>query len=718
MLLFIIVLAFTGCKNDKKQIIDKINFSKKTNNSNIVAKNITKPNIILITIDTLRVDRLSLYSDKYIKTPNIDKLAKKSIVFNRAFSHNPLTLPSHINILTGTYPLYHGISDNARYKLDDKFLTITELLKSNNYKTSAFIGAFPLDSRFGLDQGFDLYDDNYDSKNNSSFLYIERSAKNVIKPAMDWISKQKTTWFTWIHLFDPHQPYAPPQPYKDKYKNDLYSGEVAYIDAQLGIFFDFLKKNNYLKNSIIIITADHGEALGEKGEKTHGYFAYNNTIHIPLIMYLPGIKSKNISTNVGHIDIFPTICEHIGLTIPKHIQGKSLIPLINGEKWDRESIYFESLAPYLAIGWAPLRGLINDDMKYIDLPLAELYDTRKDSFETKNIIDNTNKKNFKNELKKLLAKHKANIKPSKNNKLDKKTIKKIKTLGYLTGSNYVNKKKIYTKKDDLKILFPIYNKTYSAIAYFQKGDIDKSIKMLYEVIQDKPSFSLAYKNLAIIFEKQNKIEDALIILEKGLKKKPDNFELLYKFSSILSKSGNTKKAITILHKCIKIEDFNPDLYNKLGIAYFKEQNLKQALKYYNKSIELDANNTSFLLNRGLLFLTKDYIEKNGKYLQNAIDDFEKVNIFSPKNIKGFLFKSTALKRNKKIDDAIACLKTGLRINKDNGSLLVEIGIAYLDKGEKELALKFFKKFKTLYFSKMSQRNKEQIQSLINKTQKP
>ncbi|MCJ7526230.1 MAG: sulfatase, partial [Candidatus Aminicenantes bacterium] len=287
-------------------------------------------NVLLITIDTLRYDRVGILDPRHVKTPNLDMLAEKSLVFTRAFSHNPVTLPAHINILTGTTPLFHGVSDNTGFKLDKSFLTLPHYLRRFGYRTAAFVGAFPLDSRFGLDQGFDLYDDFYGTRNEREFFFVERPAEKVIAPAMAWIGKQTQKWFGWIHLFDPHQPYLPPSPFKETYAADPYSGEVAYVDAQLGVLFDFLRKKHLLEKTMVILTADHGEALGEKGEDTHSYFAYNNTIHVPLFIHIPGRKPQTFAKNVCHTDIFPTVCEALNLKIPPKLQGESLLEILAG----------------------------------------------------------------------------------------------------------------------------------------------------------------------------------------------------------------------------------------------------------------------------------------------------------------------------------------------------------------------------------------------------
>jgi len=235
-------------------------------------------NVLLITIDTIRPDRLSCYSRKYLQTPHIETLASKGALFKRAFAHNPTTLPSHDNILLGTPPLYHGVHDNSNFIVAQDFLTLAEYLKSEAYSTGAFVGAFPLDSRFGLTQGFDVYDDSYPSKSSTAFAYTERIAERVVHEALAWMKKQNSPWFSWIHVWDPHAPYMPPEPFKSKFKDEPYSGEVAYVDHELGKLFDYLEKNNLMENTLIILTGDHGESLGDHGELTHGYFAYNSTL--------------------------------------------------------------------------------------------------------------------------------------------------------------------------------------------------------------------------------------------------------------------------------------------------------------------------------------------------------------------------------------------------------------------------------------------------------
>jgi arylsulfatase A-like enzyme len=284
-------------------------------------------NLLLITIDTLRPDRLSCYSPKFLKTPAIDGLAEKGVLFERAFAHNPQTLPSHVNILLGLTPLAHGVSENSKSVVAGEFLTLAELLKARGYATGAFISSFALDSRFGLDQGFDVYDDFYSAKPAPGLAYSERSAGETIKAARQWLSRRKEKWFCWIHLWEPHAPYTPPEPYLSRYAKDPYSGEVAAVDAALGKFFAEAEREGWPGKTFIILTGDHGESLGEHGEMTHTYFAYNSTIWVPLIIEGPGIRPSRVKDYVSHVDLFPTVCELLGLEKNPGLQGESLKPL-------------------------------------------------------------------------------------------------------------------------------------------------------------------------------------------------------------------------------------------------------------------------------------------------------------------------------------------------------------------------------------------------------
>jgi arylsulfatase A-like enzyme/Flp pilus assembly protein TadD len=673
-------------------------------------------NVLLITLDTLRTDRVSIYTDRYVSTPHIDKLARRSFVFKRAFSHNPVTLPAHTNIMTGTTPLYHGIGDNTGFRLEEDFLTIAEYLKERGYQTGAFIGAFPLDSRFGLDQGFDQYDDQYGTHNELEFFFVERRAEAVIKPAIRWLSRQKQKWFAWVHLFDPHQPYFPPPPYDKKYSRDPYSGEVAYMDACLGTLFDFLEKSNLMENTAIVITGDHGEALGEKGEETHSYFAYNNTIHIPLIVYVPGNETRMIEGNVCHADIFPTICDILDFEIPGHIQGETLIPIIEGRGRKDRAIYFESLTPYLNRGWAPLRGFIAGDIKFIDLPIKEVYHIGSDFSENSNIANNVDVKKLKRDLIRLKRDLTGKDALKRSQKIDAEVRSKLKSLGYLSGGS-VPAKKVFGEADDLKVLLPLQNRMLAAIKKYHDKKIPAAIAELREIMKESPGFTLLYRHLATIYKESGQTEEAIATLRSGLQKNPDNINLMSKLGITLAEANRPDEAIELLNICTKKERFNPENYNFLGVAYYKKGDFGSALQYYKKALELDHNYASVFNNLGSLYLVVYIKRKDENAYQLAMQHFNRALEIDPQLFAAYNGRGAAYKFKKKNDAAIADWQKVIEIKSDFVDAYFNIGIAYLESGDKESALKYFLLCQEKFNRWLPPRERERLTRLINEARR-
>ena len=669
-------------------------------------------NVLLITVDTLRFDRVSILDPRFVRTPNLDGLAKKSMIFSQAFAHNPVTLSSHTNILTGTTSLNHGISDNTGFRLDRKFLTIPQYLRDHGYKTAAFIGAFPLDSRFGLDHGFDLYDDYYGTHNEREFFFVERPAEKVIAPAITWIEKQRQKWFSWIHLFDPHQPYLPPEPYKKTYANDLYSGEVAYVDAQLGVLFDFLKKNRLMENTMIILTADHGEALGEKGEETHSYFAYNNTIHVPLFVYIPGRQPGTFAKNVCHVDIFPTICAVLGLTSPPFLQGESLLAVLAANGRKIPEIYFESLTAYLNRDWAPLRGMISGPLKFIDLPIKEVYNLDEDKDEAYNLARSSNIGQLKNSLNRLIKRLKNQQPAVRANKIDPEVQQRLKSLGYIAENQPLQRKKQYTEQDDLKVLLPLQNKLLHGVALFQSGDFPGAEKEIRAVIAASPSFVLAYNHLSFMFNEMGKIPEAIAVLEQGLEKNPGNTRLLVKLGILLSDSGKWQRAIQILELCVQKENFDPENFNFLGVAYYQGGNFKKALENYQQALALDRNNASVYNNIGSLYLSAFLRSQGQQDFVLAEQNFKKALDIDPKLSAACNGLGAAYKKIGRNDDAITYWQKALAIKPDYDFPLINLGIAFLEKGQARQAIDYFQKYKEKFYFKLPEGERLRVDRLI------
>src|SRR5712692_3996819 len=357
--------------------------------SNSASEGTSQPDVFLITIDTLRADHVHCYGYDHVQTPALDGLAKNGIRFSQAFTPSPITNTSHTTILTGLLPSVHGVTDFA-IRLAPTHATWAELLKKNGYHTAAFIGAVILDSKTlapGLDRGFDFYDNFPEHpQTKSRWGRVERRGMNVVQHTENWLNAHRVgPHFVWVHLYDPHDPYEPPPPYSQLYKDHLYDGEIAYADSALANFVTYLKKQGWYDNSLIIVVGDHGEGLGEHHEETHGIFLYDSTIHVPLLVKLPNSREagKEIEAQVRTTDILPTILELLGLPIPETLDGASLTPFFTGSKTTPRTVFGETDYP-LRFEWAPLRSVRKEGFKFIEAPKPELYDLRSDPRELHN----------------------------------------------------------------------------------------------------------------------------------------------------------------------------------------------------------------------------------------------------------------------------------------------------------------------------------------------
>lgn len=671
-----------------------------------------KPNVLLITVDTLRPDRLSCYSDQHVSTPNIDRLAERGTLFTRAFAHTPMTLPSHANIFLGSTPLYHGVHDNSHFIVSDEFLTLAEHLKNHGFSTGAFVGAFPLDSRFGLNQGFDVYDDNYGTMSQQEFSYVERRAEIVVDKSVDWIKNQSRPWFCWIHLFDPHQRYLPPKPFDKQYETNPYNGEVAYVDFALGKLFDFLEENGNFDQTAIILTGDHGESLGEHGEPTHGYFAYNSTLWIPLLISNIGVKPGRAEQNVCHSDIFPTICDVLDIDKPGFLQGISLLNAAKGKKLPGRSIYFESLYANLNRGWAPLAGYIEGPSKYIDSPIPELYDLEKDFCETRNLAQVEVTLELKKKLNQLSARLSLKNAGDRSQHVDRDALKKLESLGYLSSLQTSLSKKKYTPEDDLKTLLPYQIQLQEAIQAYNGGRFEEGIRLLKEIITARKDFDQAYTHLATLYKEQGRIKEALETLNTGLEENPSNTKIISALGILLVEAGRFDSAIDMLKKGLALIDYDPDLWIYLGVAYWNKTDFDLAEKAYERALVLDSNSPIVFNNLGSLFLSRALLSKRTADIQAAIRHFKKAIELDPNYASAYNGLGTAYGKAGEGDAAISCWEKAVELKPDFGFPLYNLGMAFLGKGQKDQALVHLEEYKKYHYQRLSIQEREKLDELI------
>ena len=561
--------------------------------------------IILITIDTLRADSLGFAGNTRVKTPFLDRIASEGIVFSNAHAHNVVTLPSHTNILTGLYPYQHGVRDNAGFKLDRKHETVATMLRRNGYTTGAFIGAFPLDSRYGLNQGFDVYDDNYGKGAATlDFLIQERPAPAVLDAATRWWkSNEGKKRFLCVHVYDPHAPYRPPEPFATQYASDPYLGEIAAVDDALGKAIPPLLS----RNPLLIITADHGEARGDHGERTHGLFAYEPTLKVPLVVWQQGLKHRVVNEYVRHIDIVPTILDAVAIRKPPALLGLSLITG-HGPR----DTYFESLSASINRGWAPLTGVIHRGEKYIDLPIPELYDLRRDPREANNLRDE--RRRDVGEARRTLVAFRAEA-PTLDRKLSAEEAAQLRSLGYVSGAGAA--KKVYTAADDPKNLVAIDDKMHQVIEAYEHGELAKALTLARDVVATRPDMAAGHELLAFVLQQNEQVGEAIANLRQAIRTGVETQSPRVQLGLLLTESGKVDEAVKVLAPLARGND--PDVLNAYGIALADQGKLDEATQQFQRVLQSDSNNAPALQNLGVVTLRRDDVQLAQQYLARALE---------------------------------------------------------------------------------------------------
>ncbi len=572
-------------------------------------------NVLLVTIDTLRADALGSYGGR-ATTPNLDRLAARGARFDFAHAHAVVTLGSHASILSGRYPYEHGVRDNTGYRFPQTLPTVPTLLKASGFATGAFVGGFPLDHRFGLNVGFDVYDDNLAPALGAEAGERERRADAVVASALGWIGQQQGKWFSWVHVYDPHAAYAAPPEWAAKFPSDPYLAEVSWTDFALGALFDRLAA--LPRSTLVIVTADHGESLGEHGELTHSLFAYEATLHVPLIIAELGgaqtstPKGVTVTSPVRHIDILPTILDAAAAPAVTDASGSSLRGLIgSGSGADRPS-YFEAMTANIARGWAPLRGVLVGREKFIDLPIAELYDLQQDPKELRNVLSTKVERSsvLSNTLKSF------NVAPPGRPQVETAdTVEALRSLGYIGGA-VAKVRERYTEADDPKKLIELEQTMTSAMTAFREGKTADAISMYQSVIAKRADMEDAYRKLALAYWRTGRPADAIATLEAALRAGVTQSEVKIKLGEYLAQSGQPAKAIQLLSS-FAADD--PDALIALGNAYQMSGRSAEAIKTFQHLIVVDPKNGVGYQNIGITKLqARDFVAAE-RYLRQALE---------------------------------------------------------------------------------------------------
>ena len=550
-------------------------------------------NVLLVTIDTLRQDRVGAYDHRSALTPTIDRLAAGGVRFAHAYTTAPLTLPAHASILTGLLPRRHGIHNNTSFRLDDRAPTLATELARAGYRTGAFVGAFVLDARFGLNRGFAEYDDHLPHGDRASFHYAERRAAEVVRLAGDWILQPGGTavpWLAWVHLFDPHAPYDAPPEYRGG--RAPYDAEVAYADAMLGALVARLQLAGALDRTVIVVTADHGESLGEHGETTHGLLAYDATLAVPLVIAAPPLAARTIDAAVSHVDVMPTILDLVGVRLEAAVDGLSLLRSPSADR----VVQFEALDASITRGWAPLRGLVQGRWKYIDLPEPELYDLAADPHEQRNVVD---RDPHAAPLRRLFQAAGGAESAAPRVALDAEAAGRLRSLGYTGGSA---PRHAVTAADDPKRLVALNERFNTALTWFDEGRGREALDALLGILRERPDFVAARTSAATVLIAGGDPRAAVRLLEAGVAAGGESPELSARLGRARQAAGDARGAVAALERARSAGDENPDVATDLAIADAALGRADAARALFKELLARSPSSATTWYNLGLLEL--------------------------------------------------------------------------------------------------------------------
>lgn len=538
--------------------------------------------VILVTIDTLRADRLPAYGYRGIETPALDALANEGVRFASAASTVPFTLPAHSSILTGTYPPRHGVRENVGYSLDPGLPTLAELLAKAGWATGGFVSAFVLDGRWGIGRGFETYFDDFDLRDaeRADLGSVQRDGAETVAAAVAWVDEEieasaatggeRRPLFLWLHLFEPHDPYTPPEPFRSRYPDRPYDAEIAYADSLLGRFRAALEVRGAFEDSLVIVTADHGEGLGDHGEAFHGYFVYDSTIHVPLFVRLPGGAGAGrvVETAVGHTDLLPTVLDLVGVAPPAEVHGRSLAPLLAGGEEPGRAVYSESLYPLLHYGWAPLRALRSGGWKLIDAPRPELYDLAEDPAERSDLVDRRRPK--ARELLDRLAALREEIEAGapaadETPALDEEALERLRALGYVAGRGGVDPAaEDDRERADPKDRIAVHRLVMAAQSAIGGGDEAAAAARLREALAQDPGIVDAHQMLGNVAARAGRHDEAVEHFRAALALDPEHRASLFGLAAAYRADGRAEDALVGFERLLAL---NPrDAKSALAVA--------------------------------------------------------------------------------------------------------------------------------------------------------
>ncbi len=679
-------------------------------------------NVLLVTFDTTRWDHLGYAVGEKNLTPVLDEMAAGGTWFSRCLTTQPLTLPSHTSIMTGLFPDGHGVRNNGTYIVPESDVTLAERLREAGFETHAIIGAFVLDSQFGLSQGFEEYDDDLRGGAKAPlFMFKELPAARIADKAIDWLEKRKPNkrFFLWLHFFDPHANYSPPDKIAMEFAGEPYKGEIHYADRELGRVLEKLKEQKLLEETLFAFTADHGESLGEHGEKTHGLFIYRSTMRVPLLLRGPGIPSgMRVDSLVRTVDIAPTILELLGLEGVSEMDGKTLLPLIHGET-DERGAYMETMAPFLNFGWAPLRGEERGSVKVIEAPRPEVYDLESDPKERRNLHGKVGEevdggRGLLVELRRRIAEDPFTKGEHREAEMDPETRAKLAALGYVWGGTWSEKPEdLPDPKDRLKF----WTRFEASQNLIRQGKTEAAVQAISGLLEEDPKNVLAKSSLANALVRLGAKEEALKQFREVIAMDPARDTAYLGAAKILREFRQYKQARQLIQAVLDMHSANPAAYVSMGDTYLEEGKYGDAERWFRKAVKLDPNsmlaasglgnclNRQNRLQEALEVLRSAHRKDTTSYAvtynlgivserlgdQKAAEAlYRQAIVLDPEASTGYNNLGSLLDRMGRRKEAIPSIRKAAELDPDNVEAVYNLGVLLTEEGSPEEGLPFLR----------------------------
>lgn len=662
------------------------------------ARTLNPTPVLLITVDTMRWDRLGCYGAHNVRTPAMDGLAAQGTRFENVLAQVPITFPSHTVILSGTYPMYNGSRHYTSPSLSRAVGLLPEAFQRHGYDTAAFVSSFVLDSSWGLNRGFRVYDDQFGPRENvlSGSPDVERRAEETVSHLLAWLQGRThrdappRPFFVWLHLYDPHSPYDPPEPFRSQYAGRLYDGEVAYADSQLARLFDYLRKSGLYDRTLIVLLSDHGEALGEHGEEEHGFFIYNSTLHVPLIFKLPRGEAapRVVNRVVGTIDVAPTLLElaHLHDLLSRQFQGTSLVSDILGKgSGSARPVYSETYYPRDSFGWSELACLTTERFKYIQAPRPELYDLAHDPEELRNLYGENSAlaAALREQLKGIERRYDSAETTTVGAPLPPETIQKLKSLGYFAYSAPVRPasgEPLPDPKDRLKV----YKQIQRARLLISFGRREEANALLATVASEEPHFYLIPFLQAENFAQAHRWDDAERSYLACLKLNPTFEQAIMGLAYLhLREQGDAARARPWLELAVHYNPHNITAYYDLGVLARSEKNDQEASRYFRKAVE---ENPDYAVAQQELGITLVDLKR----YQESLGPLSRAESLGHEDPRLEQYFGTALANVGRLKDAVEHYQKALKLKADFAEARLSLALTYLNLGDRADAAREFR----------------------------